>query len=144
MLLFSEGQIVQYLSRFTKMGQTEQHSILYIEDNKANQQLVQFIFEQRDDISLTVAVNGLSGLEVARKLLPDIILLDISLPDITGHEVLEKLKSNETTRNIPVFALSGDTFTASAQSTEHSFDRYLTKPIDIQFLFQVVNETLQI
>ena len=144
MLLFSEGQIVQYLSRFTKMGQTEQHSILYIEDNKANQQLVQFIFEQRDDISLTVAVDGLSGLEVARELLPDIILLDISLPDITGHEVLEKLKSNETTRNIPVFALSGDTFTASAQSTEHSFDRYLTKPIDIQFLFQVVNETLQI
>ncbi len=126
------------------MCQSKKHSILYIEDNVANQQLVQFIFEQREDITLTVAADGLSGLEVAAELLPDIILLDISLPDINGHEVLKSLKSNENTRKIPVFAVSGDPLTAAANSTEFVFDRYLTKPIDIKSLYQAIDETLLI
>ena len=84
------------------------HTILYIEDNAANRQLVEMIIERRTDLQLILAEDGETGLRLAEERQPDMILLDNSLPDIDGHEVLARLRINERTRAIPVVSLSGN------------------------------------
>lgn len=84
------------------------HKILYIEDDEANRQLVGFIFTKRPDLILLEAVSGNEGLQMAFETNPDLILLDLSLPDIDGFAVLKKLQDHEATHNIPIIALSGN------------------------------------
>ncbi|MEP6938115.1 MAG: PAS domain S-box protein, partial [Chthoniobacterales bacterium] len=81
-------------------------TILYIEDNDSNFQLVEQVLARRATVNLLSAVEGRVGLELARKHRPDLILLDLHLPDIDGGEVLEQLRSDDRTRTIPVIVIS--------------------------------------
>lgn len=118
-------------------------TILYIEDNEANRQLVQFILARKKHLTLLCAADGQSGLQTARVELPDIILLDISLPDINGYEVLATLKQDSATENIPVIAVSGDHIQQNSDGQPFVFDSYLTKPIEVGPLYQVIDHYLQ-
>lgn len=113
-------------------------TILYIEDNQANLQLVKLLLTRRDDINFLEAVTGKEGLQQAFTHLPDLILLDISLPDIDGTEVFEKLRANQSTSTTPVIAISGNPV-AETQTHCPGFQGYLAKPINIHALTEAVN-----
>ena len=115
-------------------------TILYIEDNRANQLLVEMILERRQGLRLLTADTGAAGLEAAKRERPDLILLDISLPDIDGYAVLQSLRALPETSHLPVVAISGDV----PKVIQHGqgFARYLKKPIEIAPLFQVIDDLL--
>jgi CheY-like chemotaxis protein len=79
-----------------------------VEDNPANLELVEKIFARHPGLSLLTAINGISSIEIARVSLPDVILMDINLPDITGFEALKFLRSDPATARIPVVAISAN------------------------------------
>lgn len=115
------------------------YKVLCVEDMFVNRQLIQMILERREDLEVSFANDGQSGIEEATRLVPDIILLDISLPDFDGTKVLEILKKNDTTAQIPVIAISGD----FPPDTAYSFDKYLPKPIDIKALYQAIDTLIK-
>jgi PAS domain S-box-containing protein len=114
-------------------------TVLYIEDNHANQRLVQQILARRPSITLLVASDGTRGLELARDERPALILLDLHLPDMPGREVLRLLRTNAETRHIPVLIVSADASIGQAERlTEAGAIGYLTKPLVVsQFLAEV-------
>jgi PAS domain S-box-containing protein len=118
--------------------------ILYIEDNLSNLTLVKQMLAEQPQIQLITALQGGLGIDLARKHLPDLILLDLHLPDLPGHEVLEHLRRDEVTRDIPVVIISAD---ATARQIERLMAAgargYLTKPLDIADFFEVVEATLR-
>ena len=124
------------------MNSSKIYTILYIEDNDANRQLVRFILDRKTHLSLICAVDGKSGIHIAKTQLPDLILLDISLPDIDGYAVLADLRQDPATKNIPVIAVSGDCPSQLPQDNPFSFDKYLTKPIEIAPLFETIDKFL--
>jgi CheY-like chemotaxis protein len=85
-----------------------QKILLYIEDNLANMRLVERLIERRTDIKLLKAVDGLQGVALARASLPDVILMDINLPGISGIDALKILREDTTTMHIPVVAISAN------------------------------------
>ncbi len=112
------------------------YSLLCIEDNPSNLRLIEAILRGRPEITLLAAVQGSVGLDLARQHEPDLILLDLNLPDIHGSEVLARLQQSALTRDIPVVVISAD-------ATPHQVERllgagardYLTKPLNVaQFL----------
>lgn len=115
-------------------------TILYIEDNRANQLLVEMILERRQGLRLLTADTGNAGLEAAKREHPDLVLLDISLPDIDGYAVLQSLRAHPDTCRLPVVAISGDIPKTTLQG--QGFSRYLKKPIEIAPLFQVIDDLL--
>ena len=116
--------------------------ILYVEDNVSNLTLVEQILEERPEIELLTAMQGKLGLDLARQHSPDLILLDVHLPDLDGREVLSELKSSETTRNIPVVVISADATTHQINRLMTAgSDTYLTKPLDVVEFFRVLDKT---
>jgi PAS domain S-box-containing protein len=114
-----------------------QHVMLYIEDNLSNLHLVQRILAVRPEIKLLTALQGNLGLELARQHCPDLILLDLHLPEMPGQKVLQKLKEHTATRDIPVIILSADATRRQQQALlEDGAKAYLTKPL-------VLNEFLE-
>jgi CheY-like chemotaxis protein/anti-sigma regulatory factor (Ser/Thr protein kinase) len=111
-------------------------SLLYIEDNLANLSLIETILSDRPHIQLQSSLQGRLGFELARQHRPDLILLDLHLPDMTGDEVLRLLKSDMTTRNIPVIVISADATTRHMERIlAGGAAAYLTKPLEVdQFL----------
>ncbi|MDP3281198.1 MAG: ATP-binding protein, partial [Nitrosomonas sp.] len=107
-------------------------TLLYVEDNPANLLLVENLLERRPDIHLLSAQDGLRGIEIARASLPDVILMDINLPGISGIHALEILRKDPTTAHIPVIALSANAMPRDIiKGLEVGFFRYLTKPIKL-------------
>lgn len=117
-----------------------QHKVLYIEDNPANTRLVQGILSQnRKDILLLMTHSPKEGLELAQTEKPDLILLDINLPDMDGYDVKKYLQANPDTRNIPVVGISANAMPKDiARSKAAGFTNYLTKPIDVHDFLQVI------
>jgi signal transduction histidine kinase/ActR/RegA family two-component response regulator len=115
--------------------------ILYIEDNLSNLTLIEELLHERPDIELLTAMQGKLGLELARQHLPDLVLLDLHLPDIHGREVLRELKSFDATRAVPVVVISAD---ATASQIKHLLSAgattYLTKPLDVSEFFRVIDK----
>ena len=114
-------------------------SVLCIEDNPSNLRLMEAIFEDRPEITLLAAMQGSVGLDLARQHEPDLILLDLDLPDIHGGDVLARLQQSAVTRDIPVIVVSAD---ATPKQIERLLaagaKSYLTKPLDVgQFLHEV-------
>lgn len=116
------------------------HTVLYIEDNLANLKLVQRIFEKRPGLRLESAMQGSLGLDLAWQLRPSFIILDLHLPDISGEEVLRRLRSKEATRSIPVIIMSADATEGQIRRLKDSGAlEYLTKPIDVKQFLDVVD-----
>jgi signal transduction histidine kinase/CheY-like chemotaxis protein len=124
--------------------QPSQRKLLLIEDNLANLHLIERILKRRPGISLLPAMQGTLGLELAREHDPDLILLDLHLPDLTGAEVLHRLRADPKTRDLPVVIVSAD---ASPGRIRRLVDAgahgYLTKPIDVKLFLKTIDEFLE-
>jgi CheY-like chemotaxis protein len=117
--------------------------ILYVEDNSANLNLINQIFEKFYDVTFLSAETGKQGLELAKEHHPELIILDINLPDMDGLQILNELKKDEFLKNIPTLAIS-----ANAQKTDienalaAGFNEYITKPIDLQLFRKTLDHYL--
>jgi len=118
-------------------------TLLYVEDNPANLQLVERLIARRNDVRLLSAVDGNRGVELARTVLPDVILMDINLPGISGIEALKILREGKTTAHIPIVALSANAMPRDIQrGMDAGFFRYLTKPIKVSEFMETLNIAL--
>jgi CheY-like chemotaxis protein len=116
-------------------------TVLYIEDNLANLTLVQRIVAVRDGIEIIPAMQGRLGLELAKEHRPSLVLLDLHLPDISGEEVLQRLRDDPLTENIPVVIVSAEATPGHIQRLLSAGAlAYLTKPIDINELLHILDE----
>ena len=113
-----------------------QRSVLYVEDNPANLELVGQLIARRADLSLLSAADGPLGIEYARACLPDVILMDINLPGMSGIEAMKVLRADPGTAHIPVIALSANAVPRDIEKAmEAGFVNYITKPIMVtQFM----------
>ena len=117
--------------------------VLYIEDTLANVRLIEAILAARPSVTLLPAMQGQVGLDLAREHRPDLVLLDIHLPDIDGHEVLARLQPDVATREIPVVILSADATAAQSERLLADGARaYITKPIDVGCLLETVDSLI--
>ncbi len=118
-------------------------SLLYIEDNPANLILVEQIIEGHPDVRMLSARDALKGIALARAHLPDVILMDINLPGISGTEALKILLNDPATMHIPVIALSANAMLRDIEKgLDAGFFRYLTKPIKINEFMKAMEEAL--
>ena len=120
-------------------------TILYIEDNLSNIELIeQVLTNKRPGIKLINSTLGKQTIKLSIDYKPDLILLDLNLPDIDGAEVLKLILANDKTKNIPVVIISAD-------GMQHQVDKllkagakkYLTKPLDITLFLKVTDELIQ-
>ena len=126
-------------------GQVKARTLLYVEDNPANMTLVQKIVERYPAILLLTATDGLKGIAMARAALPDVILLDINLPGISGFETLKLLREDPLTRHIPALAISANAMQRDIKKgQEAGFLRYLTKPIKVDEFMLALNAALEL
>jgi CheY-like chemotaxis protein len=117
--------------------------VLYVDDNRSNARLLERVLARRPGVRLSAATLGADGLAAARRERPDLILLDLHLPDMHGEQVLRTLKNDDRTRNIPVAILSADATTGGEQRLiEAGAIAYLTKPLEIARLLRLVDEAL--
>jgi CheY-like chemotaxis protein len=117
--------------------------VLYIEDNRSNVRLMERVLQRRPGVRLRHAPGGGDGLRMARDEKPDLIFLDLHLPDMSGEEVLQQLWQDRELRQIPVAVLSADaTPTHTRRLKASGAIAYLTKPIEIGQLMRLVDESL--
>jgi PAS domain S-box-containing protein len=120
-------------------------TILCVEDNAANVALIRQIVEKRPHVSMLWATHGRVGLELAFEHHPNLVLLDIHLPDMAGEDALSQLKSDPRTRHIPVFVVSAETDTARLRTLEQiGVDALVAKPIHVARLLELIDEALKI
>jgi PAS domain S-box-containing protein len=119
-------------------------TILYIEDNRANLGLIEDILAYRPEVQLLWAVQGGAGLELARQHHPDLILLDVHLPDMPGDEVLRQVQSDPHLRATPVVVISADATPSQIERLRAAgaWD-YLAKPLDVPRFFAVLDRFLR-
>jgi PAS domain S-box-containing protein len=119
-------------------------TLLYVEDNPANLKLVEQLIARRADIRLLTAVTGKLGIELARASRPEVILMDINLPGISGTEAMKILREDPTTAHIPVLALSANAIPRDIEAgLEAGFFRYLTKPIRVNEFMEALDVALE-
>ena len=117
--------------------------MLYVEDNPANLMLVEDLIARRADLRLLSARDGHHGIEIARESRPDLILMDINLPGISGIRALKILAEDPTTAHIPVIALSANAIPRDIEKgLEAGFFRYLTKPIKVDEFMKTLDVAL--
>jgi PAS domain S-box-containing protein len=117
--------------------------VLYIEDNRSNVRLMERVLERRPGVRLLHAPTGEDGMSMAQAQRPDLILLDLHLPDISGEEVLQHLWQDPELRKIPVAVLSADATPAQVRRLQASGAlAYLTKPLDISRVIRLVDDAL--
>jgi len=105
--------------------------VLLVEDNEDNFELVRFLLE-RADFEVLAGHDGQEALELSRKELPDLVLMDLSLPGIDGWTAARELKDDPDTSHIPLVALTAHTLPGDRKrAMESGFDGYISKPIDV-------------
>ncbi|MGI9073696.1 MAG: ATP-binding protein [Bryobacteraceae bacterium] len=115
-------------------------TVLCVDDNTANQHLMERIFEHRPQTHLLFAMQGSLALELAMQHAPDLIFLDLHLPDLNGDIVLQRLRAHPVTKNIPIVMLSADGTPGQIQKLiDLGASDYVTKPLDIPMLLAVVD-----
>ena len=125
-------------------GTPVRSTLLYVEDNPANLKLIEQIIARSPDISLLTARNGLKGIELARAKQPEVILMDINLPGISGLEALKILREDPATAHIPVIALSANALLGDIEKALRAgFFRYLTKPIKVREFMETLEVALE-
>lgn len=120
-----------------------QRTVLYVEDNPDNIALMSQLLAARPNLRLVGASDAMRGMAMARGLEPDVVMLDINLPDINGFEVLQLLQSDPATRHIPVLALSANAMPHDLEKgLAAGFYRYVTKPIKVADFLHALDEGL--
>lgn len=119
------------------------YTVLYFEDNPANMTLMTEVLTEEEGFHLLGAATAEKGLALAKGILPDLILMDIHLPDMSGFDAFAVLQADPATRSTPVIALSANAMPADVQhGLEVGFVRYLTKPVDVLKLMDAVHNAL--
>ena len=122
-------------------NQSGRRRILYIEDNPANQRLMQEAFEEFTELELVCVHSAELGLDMVRSQLPDLVLMDLNLPGMDGQSALGELRDDPVTRPIPVVAVSANAMREDIRrGMESGFVDYLTKPVDMNYLFEHLDE----
>jgi len=125
----------------TERGRAERPLVLVVEDNPDNMKTVRALLA--DTCTLVEAGDGRTGIELARSRRPDLILMDISLPEVDGFAAFEEIRCQETLRSVPVIALTARAMAGDREEMlARGFDGYLSKPIDAELLHQAVREAL--
>jgi CheY-like chemotaxis protein len=121
-----------------------QHTLLYVEDNPANMKLVEQLVARRPDIHLLTAVDGRNGIALARASQPEVILMDINLPDISGVEAMKILREDPATAHIPVVAISANAMPHDIKKgLAAGFFRYIVKPINVGEFMDTLDVALE-
>ena len=134
------------VTRFTDTSRApyQQRLVHYVEDNETNIEVMRGIFAQRAQIRLETSTLGLDGLVAIRNTQPDLVLLDMQLPDISGLELLRHLKQDDSVASIPVVVVSAD---ATLQQTQKALTsgalHYVTKPLNVASFLQIVDEIME-
>jgi CheY-like chemotaxis protein len=116
--------------------------VLVVEDNIDNYELVRFVLE-RAGYDVFLAMNGRDGVAAARLQKPDLILMDLSMPEMDGWMAAEKLKADESTKSIPLYALSAHTLPSDRKrALDAGCDGYISKPIHMAGFLDVVERAL--
>jgi CheY-like chemotaxis protein len=119
-------------------------TLLYVEDNPANLKLVEQLIARRPDLRLLSARDGNLGIQLARANHPDVILMDINLPGISGIEALKILREDPGTAHIPVVALSANAMPRDIErGLQAGFFQYLTKPIKVTEFMNTLDVALE-
>jgi PAS domain S-box-containing protein len=120
-------------------------TVLHIEDNEQNRRLMELLLSQRPSLRLVAAGRGDQGLELARLHCPNLILLDMHLPDTSGEQVLRILRADSLTKDTPVVVVSADA-TAVRQASLRALgaNEYLTKPFNVKEFLHIIDEHLQL
>ncbi len=147
----TEPSLAAGASEPTAVARTQIHAdaqsrtlLAYVEDNPANLMLVEDLIARRPDIHLLTARDGNRGIEIARASQPDVILMDINLPGISGIKALRILAEDPGTAHIPVVALSANAIPRDiAKGLEAGFFRYLTKPIKVNEFMDTLDEAMK-
>lgn len=114
--------------------------LLYIEDNPVNMTIVAELVARHPGIRFVGAADAQTGLRLARELLPQLILTDMQLPDLHGHEVLARLRADPATREIPCIALSANALPSDIEAAlAQGFSAYWTKPLDFSAFRQTLS-----
>ena len=125
-------------------GATPVRTILYVEDNMANLQLVEQLIGRRPDLRLLSAGTGKLGIQLARGHQPEVILMDINLPGISGVQALKALREDPLTAHIPVLAISANAMLGDIKhGLDLGFFRYLTKPIRVEEFMEALDVALE-
>ncbi|MES2366709.1 MAG: ATP-binding protein [Pseudomonadota bacterium] len=142
-LLFSADEQQELLQARTQAG-TDLRTLLYVEDNRANMQLVEQLIARRTDLHLLSAADGTRGIALARVHQPDVILMDINLPGISGIQALKILREDPVTAHIPILAISANAMPRDIRKgLDAGFFRYLTKPIKFDEFMQALDMALE-
>jgi PAS domain S-box-containing protein len=116
----------------------------YVEDNETNVEVMRGILAQRPQVQLEVSLTGMDGLAAIRRRRPDLVLLDMHLPDLSGQALLLQLKDDDATAHIPVVVVSADATTQQIEAAlTAGAKRYLTKPVSVAELLAAVDEELE-
>ncbi len=119
-------------------------TLLYVEDNRANMELVAQLIARRSDMRLLCARDGLQGVTLARIHVPKVILMDINLPGMSGLQALNILREDPATSHIPVLAISANAMPSDIEKgLQAGFLRYLTKPIKVNEFMDVLDMALE-
>ncbi len=122
---------------------TRSNIVLQIEDNPSNTKLVEALLTKRPFVKVISAATPSQGLSLAMQLQPDLVLLDIQLPEMDGYEVMRRLQGEEKTRHIPVVAISANAMPRDIKrGQEAGFLEYLTKPIDARQFLEMIDHQL--
>ena len=120
-----------------------QFTVLYVEDNPANMQIVRKILQRRPNIELLTAPQAYKGIELARAHCPDLILMDINMPGMDGITALGHLLEYEETKNIPVVALSANAMEMDIKKAmDAGFESYITKPFPVLEFLESIDRLL--
>jgi len=124
---------------------TPLRTVLYVEDNPANLELVEQLIARRPDLRLLGATDGDLGIEFARSYQPAVILMDINLPGISGIEAMSILRADPLTAHIPIIALSANAVRRDiAKALQAGFLSYLTKPIKVNQFMEALDVALNL
>ena len=127
----------------TKSSSTKNKKVLYIEDVMVNIELVKHILSLRENLTFLSATKALPGIEIAKSELPDLILMDLRLPDMDGITAFKELQLIKELKHIPVIALTANAIDGEAEKAVGlGFKNYITKPINIDNFLKVIDELL--
>ena len=118
-------------------------SILVVEDNMDNYELVRFVLE-RAGYDVFLAVNGRDGVDAARLQKPDLILMDLGMPEMDGWMAAEKIKLDPVTKAIPLIAITAHTLPRDRyRAIQSGYDGYISKPIHVQSFLNVIDNAFE-
>lgn len=140
----SSGRSMEGSSQSLILDLSGQHQIAYIEDNPSNIRLMEAVLNEYQQIDLNCYEDPMVGLYHIRQKAPDLVLLDMNLPETNGVKLMQIIKSNPDTRNIPIIALSANAIEGDVENAiKAGFDHYLTKPIEINQLITTLSQCLK-